>query len=121
MSTRVIVCGGKDFEDKACVFHSLDMILANYTDVEIVSGHAKGVDSLGESYAGEHSIQLKVFPADWKRYGKAAGPIRNREMLTYALEQTPIVVAFWNGTSRGTKDMITQAKKAGAEVHIISY
>ena len=62
-----------------------------------------------------------MFKPEWKRYGRAAGPIRNKEMLKYAEEETPIVVAFWDGTSRGTKNMISVAQNDGAEVHVISY
>ena len=66
-------------------------------------------------------MTCKVFPADWKKWGKAAGPIRNREMLLYAKERAPVIVAFWNGISSGTRDMIEQAENAGVEVHIVRY
>lgn len=66
-------------------------------------------------------LELKVFPADWKKYGRAAGPIKNKEMLEYILEGDPIVVAFWDGQSRGTKDMISKAKEAGVDVKIYMY
>lgn len=119
MATRVIVCGGVDFTDEKLCFEQLDRILPRYDNVEIVSGHARGADALGERYAKSHGIQLKIFKAEWKSYGKAAGPIRNKAMLNYAMEETPVIIAFWNGVSRGTKNMVEQARKAGAEVNIV--
>ena len=120
MATRVIVCGCRDFDNKAFCFSQLDEILSGYTDPEIVSGHADGADHFGEEYAKAHGLKLSIFPAEWSRYGRAAGPIRNRKMLEYASEETPLIIAFWNGKSRGTKNMIMQANKAGAEVHIVN-
>lgn len=120
MSTRVIICGGRDFSDKDLCFRTLDEILPGCADVEIVSGHAKGEDSFDEEYAALRSFPVKIFKADWKQYGRAAGPIRNRAMLAYALELTPLIIAFWTGESKDTKNMIDQARKAGAEVKVIS-
>ena len=71
--------------------------------------------------AAETGIPIQVFPAEWKKYGRAAGPIRNRAMLDYAKEETPVVAAFWDGQSRGTGNMLKQAKAAGVECHIFSY
>ena len=110
MSYRIIVCGSRAFQDKELLFRSLDEALAGLDDVEIVSGHAQGADRLAEEYARERELDLKIFPADWKRYGKAAGPIRNREMLEYAKESAALVFAFWDGKSSGTKNMISMAK-----------
>ncbi len=119
MNTRVIVCGGRDFNDKGLCFSQLERILAYYDKIEIVSGHAKGADTFGEEYAKTHDLPIAIFKPDWKQYGRGAGPVRNREMLRYALEENPVVIAFWNGSSRGTKNMIDQAEKAGAKVHIV--
>ena len=118
-NTRVIVCGSQHFYDKEFCFSQLDLILSEFSNPEIVSGHAKGADSFGEEYAGLHGLKLSVFPPEWKRYGRGAGPVRNRQMLEYALGAKPLVVAFWNGKSRGTKNMIEQAQKAHVEVRII--
>lgn len=119
--TRLIVCGGKDFEDYSMLSEKLDDLLKRYEYVELVSGHAKGADTLAEIYANNNVIPIKVFPANWERYGKAAGPKRNREMLEYAMEAHPVVLAFWNGKSRGTGNMLKQAKTAGVECHIYRY
>ena len=119
--TRVIVAGGRDFDDYAMLSENLDRILAGRGHVEIVSGHARGADMLGERYAGEHGIPYMVFPADWKRFYTRAGFIRNTQMLEYASEKTPLVVAFWDGTSHGTKDTIDKAEKTGIECVVIRY
>ena len=109
--THVIVCGGRDFDDKKLLTESLDKILAEYSDIEIVSGRARGADTLGEEYAAEHNLPCATFPAKWNQFGKAAGYIRN----------APVVVAFWNGESRGTKHMIDIATAKKAQVHIVRY
>ena len=118
METRIIVCGGVHFNDYEDFINKMDPLVASYENVTLISGHAKGADTLAEKYASEKGIPIKVFPAEWTKYGKAAGPIRNRAMLDYAKEQNPVVVAFWNGESRGTGNMIKQAKKAGVECYI---
>lgn len=117
---RVIVCGGRDYDDRDRCFEVLNELFPDKA-IEIVSGHAVGADSFGEAYANENGIKLTVFKPDWKQYGRAAGPIRNKSMLDYATEETPVVVAFWDGKSKGTKNMINLAEKVGAEVHIVSY
>lgn len=119
MNTRIIVCGNKDFTDRDFCLEKLKEMIPRYTNPEIISGHARGADTFGEEYARMTGIKCSVFKAEWKRYGKAAGPIRNREMLDYAMEETPVVIAFWNGTSRGTKNMIERARKAGVEVIVV--
>ncbi|MCM1233547.1 MAG: DUF2493 domain-containing protein [Ruminococcus flavefaciens] len=121
MMRRVIVCGGRDFGDETLLTTSLDEILAEYDSFEIVTGGAKGADSIGDKYAIEHGMQRIVFPAKWDKFGKTAGYIRNAQMLQYAQEETPVVVAFWDGKSRGTKHMIDIATTGGAEVHIVRY
>ena len=110
--TRVIVAGGRDFENYELLKERLDIILADYESIEIVSGHARGADLLGEKYANEKKLPCRVFPAEWKKYPIKAGFIRNSQMLDYAGEETPLTVAFWDGESHGTKDTI---KKAGAK------
>ena len=121
METRLIVCGGVDFNDYDYFKSQMDRLITYYENIRLVSGHARGADTLAEQYAEERGIPIEVFPAEWKKYGRAAGPIRNRAMLTYAKEETPVIAAFWNGHSRGTGNMIRQAKDAGAECHIFSY
>ena len=121
MTYRVIVAGGRDFKDEKYLKDSLDSLRTEYIDIEIVSGHANGADKLAEEYAKRLGLVLKVFPADWKKYGRAAGPIRNREMLSYITEGNPVVAAFWDGQSKGTKNMIDQARKEDVECRIFMY
>lgn len=81
---------------------------------EVVSGCARGVDRYGEHWAAERGIPIKRFEADWKRYGRRAGPLRNRKMAEYA----DALVAVWNGHSPGTANMIETAKALGLKVHV---
>ena len=119
--TRIIVCGGRDFNDYELFRKNMDEIMAEYPEVELVSGHARGADMFAERYASEHNVPIAVFKADWEKYGRAAGPIRNRKMLEYALEEDAVVIAFWDGESRGTRNMVSQAEKAGALVTVVRY
>ena len=86
-------------------------------NVIIVSGHASGADSLGEKFAADHNLQCELYPADWDKHGKAAGPIRKAEMA----EVADALIAFWDGQSRGTKSMIDLARKKGLQVAIVRY
>ena len=119
MKTRVIVCGSRNFTDKEICFKALDQLLGENPNVEIISGHAKGADQFGEEYAALHGIPTKVFLPDWKRYGRGAGLIRNQEMLAYSKEESSLVVAFWDGKSKGTKNMIETASAEGVKVYIV--
>ena len=118
---RVIVAGSKGFDDYKLLKEKLDEILSRYKDVEIVSGHSIGADMLGEKYAEENGISCSVFPADWKKDWKRAGFARNTQMVEYASEDDPLVVAFWDGKSHGTMDTITKAKMRGIECIVINY
>ena len=89
---------------------------------EIVSGHAAGADALGEKFAKKNNIKLTVFPADWKKYGKSAGPIRNSQMAKYASDGIGILIAFWNEKSKGTQHMINVARTYRLqEIYVIVY
>lgn len=106
MLMKVIVAGSRDFDDYESLKTYCDYILGNLTDIEIVSGTARGADKLGERYAEERGFPVTKFPADWNKHGKKAGPIRNEQMADYA----DALIAFWDGESRGTKHMIDIAK-----------
>lgn len=112
---KVIIAGGRDFND----LEFLQKKLGNfyYRISEVVSGAAKGADTLGEMWAYSKNIPVKQFPANWKEHGKSAGPIRNREMGKYA----DALIAFWDGKSKGTKDMIGVAIKEGLWVKVFYY
>lgn len=122
--TRVIIAGSRQFNDYKLMLNTLDELgvhLINTIDpVEIISGHATGADTLGEKFAKAYGYPLKIFPADWNKYGKAAGPIRNEEMAKYASEANRgILIAFPVGESRGTRNMIKLAKQYGLEVNVV--
>ncbi len=116
---KVIIAGGRNFEHYNLLKLKCNEILKNVEDVQIVSGGSKGADLLGERYAKEKHYLVKRFEANWEREGKAAGPIRNTEMAKYA----DCLIAFWDGKSPGTKNMIKEAKKyiLAAHIRIIKY
>lgn len=124
---RIIVAGGRDFNDYDLLHSSLAELLfeiddPNTTEVEFVSGTCKGADILGERFAESCGYKIKRFPANWEGFGKRAGYIRNGYMAKYASEaDIGILVAFWDGSSRGTRHMINIAKRYGLDVKVIKY
>lgn len=88
--------------------------MKNINITEVVSGCARGVDKMGEVWADSHHIPIKRFPADWEKYGKPAGIIRNREMVDYA----DALIAIWDGKSPGTQHVIDYARRKGLLVHV---
>lgn len=122
-AVRIIVAGGRDFGDYRLLADTLDALLPNMgtKDITLVSGGCRGADALGERYADEHGIRVKRFPAEWKTYGRAAGPIRNRQMAEFSAEVKGILLAFWDGQSRGTASMISLAERCGLDIVITKY
>ncbi|UZR93470.1 DUF2493 domain-containing protein [Chondrinema litorale] len=114
---KVIIAGTRYFNDYKLLHKYCNHILQNQQSVEIVSGCATGADRLGEKYALEKSYSLKKFPADWNNLDKAAGPIRNKEMAEYA----DALIAFWDGKSKGTLNMIETAKNLKLKVRVCRY
>lgn len=114
---KVIIAGGRDFNDYELLKAKVNNILAGKDNIEIVSGKAPGADTLGERYAKEYNLPIAEFPADWSRYGNHAGPIRNKLMAEYA----DCLIAFWDGKSRGTKGMIELAKLYKLPTRIIYF
>lgn len=112
---RVIVAGSRAFQNYPLLCNELDKIKEEIG--EVVCGEARGADTLGRTYAYDNNIPIKSFPADWAKYGNQAGYIRNREMGDYA----DMCIAFWDGASRGTLDMINYMETLGKEVKIILY
>lgn len=116
---KVIIAGCRDFTDYELLREKCDYHLQNLRleDIVIVSGHASGADSLGERYAQDRGFQLETYPADWQAHGRAAGPIRNAKMANVA----HALIAFWDGKSRGTKNMIETARKYNLKVAVVRY
>ena len=115
---KVIIAGSRAFNDYEMLKRHADYLLQNKNgQIEIVSGHAKGADSLGERYAKERGYSLKLFPAKWEAYGKRAGYLRNEEMANYA----DALIAFWDGESKGTEHMINFATEKGLNVRVRNF
>jgi SLOG family YspA-like protein len=110
---KLLVCGGRDFSDYLRVVHELDRINEECGGLEcLIEGEARGVDSLAACWAYCRGVHIKGFRAEWARYGKAAGAIRNALMLENG--KPDLVVAFAGGT--GTANMVKLAKAAGVRV-----
>ena len=117
---RIIIAGGRDLNNYELLKAKCESILSSKATTHriiIVSGAAKGADSLGEKYAREKSYAIESRPADWNTHGKAAGYIRNAQMADGA----DALIAFWDGKSRGTKSMINIARSKGLCVRVINY
>ena len=120
-SFNVIICGSREFQDYNLLKEKCDYYLSKRISsgqkVVVISGGARGADSLGERYAKERGLECKVFPADWDRYGKSAGYRRNVVMS----ENADSLIAFWNGESKGTKHMIDIMQRQNKPYRIIKY
>lgn len=117
---RVIIAGSRGFTAFADLCAYCDKVLARKAQegqIVVLSGHCQGPDLMGEEYARQRGYVVEVHPADWKQYGKAAGPKRNKEMAAAA----HALIAIWDGESRGTKNMIDEARAAGLPVRVYRY
>lgn len=124
---RVIIAGSRDFNDYALLKKSAIEIITKKTMfpdlTRIISGGARGADILGERFANEIGLEISRFIPDWDSLGKRAGYVRNETMVKFAVENgnDGMLIAFWDGESRGTKHMIDLANKHGLEVHVVNY
>lgn len=109
---KTIIAGSRDILDASLV--SVAIGCASFGVSEVVCGMASGVDTLGWLWAKEHDIPVKEFPANWSKYGKRAGYLRNQEMANYA----DALIAVWDGRSVGTRHMIDIAKEKGLKTFI---
>jgi hypothetical protein len=114
---KLIIAGGRDFNDYDLLKQKLNKIIGDNSDIEIVSGMARGADLLGVKYANELGYQVKEFPAQWDKYGKSAGYRRNEEMAKYS----DTCVCFWDGESKGTKHMIDLSNKYNLKTFVFNY
>lgn len=120
---RVIVAGSRDFDDYEFMRKTLDEILVNMppSNTCIVSGVARGADALGERYARERGYKIAPFPAKWRdekgNYDPGAGYARNAQMA----ETGTHLVVFWDGQSKGTRNMLSAASGRGIEIRIIRF
>ena len=113
---KLIVAGSRDVTNYNVVKYWLDDYRKRIEVKTIISGAARGADTMGERYANENNLELEVYPADWKNLGKAAGYRRNEVMA----RKGDLLIAFWDGKSRGTKHMIDIAQREGLPVTIIT-
>lgn len=115
---RVIVAGSREFKDYQLLEKTLNDFLQDRKEpTRILCGMAHGADELGLLYAHRHNYELEKHPAKWDIHGKRAGFIRNEEMANNA----DALIAFWDGESHGTKDMIQRAKEHGLGIKVIRY
>lgn len=113
---KVIIAGSRTFNDYKTLKEVCDHMLSNSTDIEIVSGTARGADLLGEQYAKERGYPIKQFIPDWDGLGKKAGYVRNEEMAKYS----DALIAFTNG-SKGTQHMINLANQYGLKIEVYKF
>lgn len=114
---KLIIAGSRDFNDYQLLKDKLDKAKEYFGIFEVVSGKAKGADSLGERYAKENNLPIKEFPADWDTHGKKAGYLRNEQMAQYA----DGCIVFWDGVSKGTQHMINLANQYNIKLSIVNY
>jgi len=109
---KVVVAGSRAISELYYVQFAIKS--ANIYISELVSGGANGIDKLGEQWARDNNINIKLFPADWDQYGKSAGPMRNAEMADYC----DAAIIIWDGKSKGTFNMIENIKKRKKPLHL---
>lgn len=117
---KLIIAGGRDFSDYEKMKGEVRSFIVEHeikNTPMIISGNANGADKLGERLAIEERMALQIFPADWGRYGRGAGHVRNSKM---AKEANGCIV-FWDGKSKGTKSMIEKATKKGLDLKVVLY
>lgn len=116
---KVIIAGSRDFRDYETLKNKMDYLLANRVKegITVLCGLARGADKLGQKYAKEKGYNVEYYPADWNRFGRAAGYIRNEEMA----QNADALIAFWDGKSKGTHHMINLAEKYKLKIRIIKF
>lgn len=109
---KTIIAGSRGLNNYLVLLNAIEKI--NWKITHVVSGTCQGADRLGERWARTNNISISRYSADWKRYGKKAGILRNVKMV----ENAEALLALWDGESRGTEHIITFAKSAGLKVYI---
>lgn len=129
MLYRIIIAGSRDFTDYEKLCSACDAIITGLTandaqsEIVIISGGARGADKLAEQYAREKKYKNNIIKAEWDRYGKKAGYLRNAVMADKATARNGqgYLIAFWDGKSHGTRHMIDIAEKKKMHVSIIGF
>jgi hypothetical protein len=118
----LLVAGSRTFSDYHLLEQKLDYFLQNKKDVIIVSGGAHGADNMAEDYAKDRGFRCMVFRAEWEKYGKRAGYIRNRNMHKFISKQDDRgVVIFWDGKSKGTAHSLELSKEFRNELKLVYF
>jgi Protein of unknown function (DUF2493). len=115
----VLVCGSRDWAEPEFLWRVLDAHHRAKPITLLIEGEAPGADTMARQWAEDRGVPFAPYPANWDKFGKAAGPIRNAEMLASGKPQLVIAFAHDLDKSRGTRDMVTKARAAG--VHIKHY
>lgn len=120
--TYVLIAGSRTFTNYLLFMDELSSHIDTKAKLCIVSGGAKGTDSLAERYAKEHKIPIKIFPADWNNFGKSAGYKRNRQMHEFLAQHSKRkCICFWDGQSKGTAHNFELAKEFHTELEVIRF
>ena len=117
---KVIIAGSRGFSNYKLLREQCNKFLREKrktSNIIVVSGHARGADTLGEKYAQDEGFTLEIYPAQWKKFGKRAGYRRNEQMA----EVADALIAFWDGSSRGTKHMIDIMNEKNLLVRVVEY
>lgn len=118
----LLVAGSRSFNDYELLSNKLDALLVNQNEVTIVSGGARGADKLAEAYAKKHNYELKVFEADWNRFGKSAGYRRNEQMHKFIAQfDKRGCVCFWDKQSKGTQHNFKLAEQYKTSLRIVKF
>ena len=112
---KIAVIGGRDFTDYALLSKTLDRIRKEEPEVLIISGGARGADSLAQKYAKENGLAILIFYPDYQRYGKRAPLVRNNKIA----KECDLLIAFPTSKSRGTWCTVKKAKELGKKVIVI--
>ena len=114
---KLAIVGSRTFNDYELLKNEVNKLITEYNITEIVSGEANGADKLAERYARENELKLTVYYAQWHRYGKKAGYMRNDKIWQYA----DLGIAFWDGKSKGTQHSFKLAEKYKKELKVIKF
>lgn len=117
---RLLVCGDRNWSNRQFLYDTLDDLLEeSETPIVVIHGAARGADTMAGEWGMSHKLLVLEYPAQWHVYGKSAGPIRNRQMLEEGKPE--LVYAFHQNIaiSKGTKDMVAQAQKAGIRTKVV--
>jgi hypothetical protein len=113
---QVIIAGSRGIEDLQLVAAAI--VASGFDITEVLSGTCRGVDLLAERWAMARSIPVKRYPAEWHRFGKRAGPLRNIAMVNEVASSRGGLIAVWDGISRGTRQAIEYAHQQGISVYV---